>query len=312
MKKNLLLFALFLLLNACSIRITEKTIFSNSAYKTEEYTVFLKKNEDLSESEKADMQTVLKNLPSKEKTHLLEKEDITVKRLFFKANDSLNLEYWVFEPAKYERQILFFSGNSMILGYILPQLQKLAIQTRSMLYCLNYRGYGYSEGVASFETQFVDNQLFYENICAKRIQPVSVIGYSLGSIFASKLASENELKNLILLAPFSETAAMIKHLKRRNTKGLKMIFRSFVKVAAAEELLKLKTTDFIKKYPFSLTIAHSEDDDSLPFSMGKCLFEISPSKNKVFIELAKGSKHTSVFRKENWEKIGEQINSRQN
>jgi pimeloyl-ACP methyl ester carboxylesterase len=174
---------------------------------------------------------------------------------------------------------------------------------------LNYRGYGKSDGTPSFKTQFKDNTNFLNFIIEKDHQkPKIMIGYSIGTIAASYLASENNLDELYLLAPFSNAEETISYLKKGKTKGLKSIFRPFIKITAEEHLLKISNTEKVKNYTGKLTILHALDDSVLPYKMGKELYEISPSSKKELITIENGG-HGSVFYKKNWDRVIEMIKS---
>lgn len=72
------------------------------------------------------------------------------------------------------------------------------------VFILDYRGYGKSEGTISSEEQFYgDVQSAYDEIKKRYSESdIIILGYSIGSAPAAKLASTNNPAMLILQAPF--------------------------------------------------------------------------------------------------------------
>ncbi|SNR14161.1 alpha/beta hydrolase [Tenacibaculum jejuense] len=72
------------------------------------------------------------------------------------------------------------------------------------VFMIDYRGFGKSEGNITSEDQlYEDNQMLYDEIKKNYAEEdIIVVGYSLGSAMAAKLASTNNPKLLIMKAPF--------------------------------------------------------------------------------------------------------------
>jgi len=81
------------------------------------------------------------------------------------------------------------------------------------VFILDYRGYGKSEGSISNQEQFFDDiQLSYHEMKKKyKEDSIVVLGYSIGTGPATKIASTNHPKLLILLAPYFSMVDMMKH-----------------------------------------------------------------------------------------------------
>lgn len=78
----------------------------------------------------------------------------------------------------------------------------------------DYRGFGKSEGTINSQEQlFRDMQIVYDHL--KKMydeRKIIILGYSIGSGPATKLASVNHPKSLILQAPFYSLADLAKHI----------------------------------------------------------------------------------------------------
>lgn len=308
MKKTALLFIILSFISCKTIQISENKVFKEGKYDYNRYNRYIE-NSDFSVAEKKEFSQILTDIIKTDKSEIINKNDFHLSRNFFKANDSIQLEYFEFAPKNYDKTGVFFLGNGSSVVRVMDELEELSTKSATKIYLLNYRGYGKSDGRPSFKTQFKDNTSFLNFITEKDHQkPKIVIGYSIGTIAASYLASENNLDELYLLAPISNAEETIAYLKKDKTKGLKSIFRPFIKITTEEHLLKISNTEKIKNYTGKLTILHALDDSVLPYKMGKELFDISPSSRKEMITIENGG-HGSVFFKRYWDQVIEMMKS---
>ncbi len=119
------------------------------------------------------------------------------------------------------------------------------------VFMLDYRGYGKSEGEITQEAQtHQDVQTAYDEL--KKSYPenkIRVLGYSIGTGFAAKLASNNSPKLLILHAPYYNLTDLMKH-----------------KYPIAPTFIlkyKLKTNEYLKKCKMPVVIFHGEKDHGI-------------------------------------------------
>lgn len=95
--------------------------------------------------------------------------------------------------------ILYFGGNAEDVSAVLPQLARLFPD--HALYLMHYRGYGQSTGQPGEAALHADAQRLYAQV--RRGHPVvKVIGRSLGSGVAARLASEQPVDRLALVTPY--------------------------------------------------------------------------------------------------------------
>lgn len=95
--------------------------------------------------------------------------------------------------------ILYFGGNAEDVSGTLPQLARLFPD--HALYLLHYRGFGQSTGQPSETALHADARALYELV--RRDHPqIQLIGRSLGSGVAVRLASEQPVTRLVLVTPF--------------------------------------------------------------------------------------------------------------
>jgi uncharacterized protein len=98
-----------------------------------------------------------------------------------------------------EKAVIYFGGNAEDVSLSLPELR--AAFPDSALYLLHYRGYGGSSGKPSEAALHRDAAFLYALTREKHAQ-VTVIGRSLGSGVAVRLAATHAVHRLILITPY--------------------------------------------------------------------------------------------------------------
>jgi uncharacterized protein len=122
------------------------------------------------------------------------------------------------------------------------------------VFILDYRGYGKSEGSISSQRQLhQDIQTAYDEM--KKRYPedkITVLGYSIGTGLASKLASANHPGLLILQAPFYSLADIMKHYYP--------IIPTFILK------YKLETNKYIKDCKMPIVLIHGKQDEIIRYN----------------------------------------------
>lgn len=101
------------------------------------------------------------------------------------------------------KALLYFGGNAEDVAWSRPDLAA-AFPDRS-LHLLHYRGYGPSGGEPSEEAFHADALALFDRVHATH-PDVAVVGRSLGSAVAVRLASQRPVSRLILVTPFDSIA----------------------------------------------------------------------------------------------------------
>ena len=141
---------------------------------------------------------------------------------------------------------------------------------------MDYRGYGKSRGKKSMEKLYADSELWYaymkEHYSEKDI---TLYGRSLGTTFATYVASRNQPKNLILESPFYNIAE---------------VGKSRFPFLPVRSLLHytFPTNEYITKVSAPISIFHGTNDKVIDFNMGAQLFDTIQIKNKSFIKIPGG------------------------
>ena len=102
-------------------------------------------------------------------------------------------------PRPGPRALVYFGGNAEAVAFALPELAE-AFPEHS-LYLLHYRGYGASSGSPSEAVLYADALALFDRVSGQHHEVV-VVGRSLGSAVAVRLASLRPVASLVLVTPF--------------------------------------------------------------------------------------------------------------
>jgi len=114
------------------------------------------------------------------------------------SSGDADLKIWVV-PREGPRAILYFGGNGEDVAFNLPGFS--AAFPGHSLYLVNYRGYGGSSGEPTEAGLHADAAAIFDHVRQQHAD-ISVIGRSLGSGVATRLASVREVRRLVLVTPF--------------------------------------------------------------------------------------------------------------
>lgn len=156
--------------------------------------------------------------------------------------------------------MLFFHGNAGSHFSRIPIYQQLAADGAGVL-AASYPGYGGNPGSPSEASLHAAAQAHYEWLIARNIAPkqVVLVGESLGSGVATRLATEKSAAGLILLAAYT---------------GMDDMAQRQFPLLPARWLIKdrYRSIDRIPEIGIPLSWIHGKQDMLIPIAMGKALF----------------------------------------
>jgi pimeloyl-ACP methyl ester carboxylesterase len=161
------------------------------------------------------------------------------------ALDGAEIKVWAVErPGR--AALLYFGGNAEDVGASIGRFAgRLPAHS---LYFVNYRGYGGSGGSPSERALVDDAFALYDRLRARHGE-ISVVGRSLGSGVAVRLASEREVRRIVLVTPFDSLVNVARAHLRWLPVGLLMRDRfdsaSLAPAIAAETLVVIAGEDEI-------------------------------------------------------------------
>ena len=175
-----------------------------------------------------------------EEINVKTKDNTILNGLLFKADNSKGLIFYLHGNA----------GSVRTWG----EVAKTYTDLNYDVYMLDYRGYGKSEGkITSDELLYQDLQMVYDELKSKYDESkIIVLGYSIGTGLAAKIASVNNPKLLILQAPYYSLTDLMKHT-------LPIIPTFILKY-------KFETNKFITECKMPVIIFHGNQDEVIYYN----------------------------------------------
>lgn len=173
------------------------------------------------------------------------KDGDTLNGLLFKADSSKGL-------------IFYLHGNAGSLSSW-GNVAKTYTELNYDVFILDYKGYGKSQGSISGQDQFYEDlQIVYDELKTKYAEPkIIVLGYSIGTGPAAKIASVNHPKLLILQAPYYSLTDMMKH--------------SYPVLPTFLLKYKFETGEYIKNCKMPVVIFHGNKDEIIYYGSSEKL-----------------------------------------
>lgn len=195
--------------------------------------------------------------------------------------------WWV--PAEGARGVvLFFHGNAGNISHRLDYLSMFN-RLRYTTLIVDYRGYGRSTGTPSEEGTYRDAEAAWDYLRhARSVRPQDVViaGESLGGAVATWLATRTGPRAVLLFSTFTSV----------NDLGAQVYWFLPVRLLSR---IGYDNLENLKRIRAPVFIAHSRDDDIVPYRHGTRLFE-SAHEPKAFLEMRGGHNDGFVFVRQEW------------
>jgi len=193
------------------------------------------------------------------------KYDWPFEELFFDIGPGVRINGLHFICKNPHGLLLYFHGNTRsIKGWAKYAYDFYRYNYDVVL--VDYRGFGKSTGKRSEQDMLNDMQFVYKTLAEKYAeQHFIVYGRSLGSGFATKIASDNNPRYLILDAPYLSFTKVIER---------------FLPILPVRFLLRyhLRTDRWITKVKCHTYILHGTKDRLIPISNSEKLQKLNPKK----------------------------------
>ena len=189
--------------------------------------------------------------------------DAPFRELFFDVEKGVRINGLHFFREKPAGLILYFHGNTRsIKGW--AKYAKDFYRYNYDVVLVDYRGFGKSTGKRSEHAMLNDMQFVYNTLKAEYPETHLVLyGRSMGSGFATKLASDNHPRYLILDAPYYSFSKVVER------------FLPFMPVRFVLRF-KLRSDRWIKKVHCPVYIIHGTKDFLIPIRNSIQLQELNP------------------------------------
>lgn len=202
--------------------------------------------------------------------------------------DGERLDAWFVPKERAQASVLILHGNA---GNMSHRLETIAMFHRLGYNVLifDYRGYGRSTGQPSETGLYRDAQTAWDYLVRQRgISPERIIlfGESLGGAVAAWLAARGHAGALVLSSAFISVPELAADLY--PWLPMKWLAR-----------LRYDTRAALAETTCPVLIAHSPDDEIVPFRHGQALFNAA-AEPKVFLPLAGGHNDGFIFMRPAW------------
>ena len=216
------------------------------------------------------------NMPGRELTATPADIDLEYQDVSLTTEDGIELHGWFIPGDNPHRTLLFFHGNA---GNISHRLESIELFHRLgvSVFIFDYRGFGQSAGSPTEQGTYLDAQAAWSYLTQTRAldaDGIIVFGRSLGGAIATWLASRHTPAMLILESTFTSVPAMARR------------FYPFLPVSLLSRF-QYNSLALVKNLACPLLIAHSRDDEIIPYEEGRKLFKAAPEP-KQFLEMRGG------------------------
>ena len=221
-------------------------------------------------------------MPGRELTATPQHVGLEYQDVHFTSDDNIRLHGWFVPRQAAKGTILFFHGNA---GNISHRLDSIGIfhELGLNVFIIDYRGYGQSEGEVSEQGTYRDAEAAWNYLIRTRgidEERIVIFGRSLGASIAAWLANRKTPAALILESGFSSVPSMAKRIY------------PFLPVEWLSRF-RYETGEYVKTVTSPVLVAHSPDDEIIPYAEGLQVFE-SVSENGWFFEMRGG--HNDGYR----------------
>lgn len=197
--------------------------------------------------------------------------DQNFKEIAVKLNNGITLNGVLFKAENTKGVVFYLHGNAGSISSW-GAVSKTYTNLGYHVFMLDYRGYGKSEGLINNEDElFSDAQTVYNKLKKTNDEnKIVVLGYSLGTGIAAKIASDNKPKLLILQAPYYNLSDLMK--------SEYLIIPTFI--------LKYKfaTNKFLENCNMPIIIFHGNKDQIIYYGSSLKLKELYKQKIKLITQ----------------------------
>ena len=211
--------------------------------------------------------------------------------IHLETSDGINLHGWYIPAPQPRGTVLFLHGNAGNISHRLDSVRMLHRLGYSTL-IFDYRGYGNSGGTPSEQGTYRDAEAAWRYLTEQRHIPscrIVLFGESLGGAVAAWLAVRQKPAALVIASGFTSVPDL----------GQQLYPYFPVRWLAR---IRYDTRESLRSVAAPVLIAHSPEDDIIPFEHGRALFAAA-NPPKQFLELAGGHNDGFIFMREAWVKV---------
>lgn len=212
-----------------------------------------------------------------------------VQSTFVTTSDNKKIETWFVDadadaPSTQKVAILFHGNGDLVDNFV--GLQVWFSQQGIKSYSFDYRGYGKSTGWPSESGLHKDSEAVWDYVIADTSadpQDIIIVGFSIGTALAARLAAEKNVGTLVLLSAYTNLADVVRE---------RLIFRPLVPFLKYE----LPTTKYLAKLTSTdLILAHGVEDEVIGFSNFDKVAATYSGKGELIPIVDENATHNDLF-----------------
>lgn len=208
--------------------------------------------------------------------------------IHLKTSDGIDLHGWYIPAPQPRGTVLFLHGNAGNISHRLDSIEMFHRLGYNTL-IFDYRGYGNSSGTPTEQGTYRDAEAAWRYLTEQRHIPfcrIVLFGESLGGAVAAWLAARQKPAALVIASGFTSVPDLAQHIY------------PFLPVRLLARI-RYDTRKYLQSVTAPVLIAHSPEDDIIPFEHGRALFAAA-NLPKQFLELAGGHNDGFIFMREAW------------
>ena len=222
--------------------------------------------------------------------------------IYLTTSDGISLHGWYIPATQPRGTVLFLHGNAGNISHRLDSVRMFHRLGYSTL-IFDYRGYGNSGGAPTEQGTYRDAEAAWRYLTEQLQTPscrIVLFGESLGGAVAAWLAARQKPAALVIASGFTSVPDL----------GQQLYPYFPVRWLAR---IRYDTRKNLRSIAAPVLIAHSPEDEIIPFEHGRALFAAA-NPPKQFLELAGGHNDGFIFMRESWVRVlgdflGEQMDT---
>ncbi len=227
------------------------------------------------------LETTAVFFPSKQINLTPDRMGLSFEDLYLTTADGVKINAWFLKNSKASSTIIFAHGNAGAMGDRLIKV-KYFFDLGLKVLIFDYRGFGLSEGNPTEKGVYLDGQAAFDYLRTRvDVDQRKIIGYgsSMGGAVMADAAMHRPLALLIIDSSFSSARDVAK--------------RFYPYVPASLMRIKFDTISKVKQIKIPKLFIHSPADRTIPFEMGRALFEAA-CEPKEFIQSTGGHNEVQI------------------
>lgn len=187
--------------------------------------------------------------------------------------------------------LLFFYGNGETVSTAAARLWRWAEAFQCNILCMDYRGYGFSDGTPSLAALREDALRVFDATAALREgRPTLIASFSIGTVPAVHVASQRPVSGLLLLAPVSTLEDVLPAWQKQ----VPWAVRPFLRLKADPKLvLRPAPLDEIHSVRVPMLVLHGDADRVIPLECSRKLLAQAGAASKDLLVLP-GADHNDL------------------